>query len=87
MRKTLLLLAMFIAFSSAQGFAADLVASTTLPADGTPEHVFTIKSANGNHMNGQTCPTMTYEKYGKFAFYAVKDKIDAYYIYSTTEKK
>ena len=87
MRKTLLLLAMFIAFSSAQGFAADLAASTTLPADGTPEHVFTIKSANGNHMNGQTCPTMTYEKYGKFAFYAVKDKIDAYYIYSTTEKK
>ena len=78
---------MFIAFSSAQGFAADLAASTTLPADGTPEHVFTIKSANGNHMNGQTCPTMTYEKYGKFAFYAVKDKIDAYYIYSTTEKK
>lgn len=87
MRKTLLLLAMFVAFCSAQGFAADLVASTTLPTAGTPEHVFTIKSAKGTHMNGLTCPTNTYDKYGKFAFYAVEGKDNAYYIYSTTESK
>lgn len=87
MRKTLLLLAMFVACCSAQGFAADLVASTTLPSAGTPEHVFTIKSAKGTHMNGLTCPTRTYDKYGKFAFYAVAGKENAYYIYSTTEAK
>ncbi len=70
-----------------QTFADKIVASTVLPTEGKPEHVYTMKNANGLSSNALTAPTQTAENYGLFAFYAVDGKANAYYIYSTKAEK
>ncbi len=72
---------------SAQALADKVVASTVLPEAGKPEHVYTMKNANGVFSNALTAPTQTAENQGLFAFYAVEGKTGAYYIYSTKAEK
>ena len=72
---------------SAQALADKVVASTVLPDAGKPEHVYTMKNANGVFSNALTAPTQTAENQGLFAFYAVEGKDGAYYIYSTKAEK
>ena len=45
--KTLLLTLMFVAMSVVGAFGDKLQLSTTLPADGKPEHLYTMKNGNG----------------------------------------
>ena len=61
--------------------------STTLPDQGKPEHVYTMKNGNNVYANGLTAPTQTEANYGQFAFYAVDGVNGAYYIYSHTAEK
>ena len=70
-----------------QTFAEKMVASTVLPDTGKPEHVYTMKNANGQFANPLTAPTETAANQGLFAFYAVDGKDGAYYIYSTKAEK
>ena len=67
--------------------AAQLVASTTLPDDGRPEHLYTMVSGNGYYANALTAPTQTAENYGLFAFYEASEQAGAYYIYSYNAAK
>ncbi len=80
-----LIAALFCATS--QMMADKVVASTVLPADGKPEHVYTLKNGNGVFSNATTAPTQTEANFGLFAFYAVEGKDNAYYIYSTKAEK
>ena len=67
---------------------ADIIqASTTLPTEGKPEHVYTMMNGNNVYSNGNTAPTATADNYGQFAFYPVAGQTDAYYIYSKTAGK
>ena len=72
---------------SAQALADKVVASTVLPDAGKPEHVYTMKNANGVFANALTAPTQTEANYGLFALYPVEGKTGAYYIYSTKAAK
>ena len=82
MKKTLTLVAgLFCA--SLQMMADKVVASTVMPGDGKPEHVYTWVNGNNVFANATTAPTDKEENRGLFAFYAVEGKADAYYIYST----
>ena len=72
---------------SAQALADKVVASTVLPDAGKPEHVYSMKNANGVFANALTAPTQTEANYGLFAFYPVEGKTGAYYIYSTKAAK
>ena len=87
MRKIFMLLTIFVA-ATAQLMADKIQASDTWP-DGTnrPEHVYTMTSGNNVVSNGLTAPTQTVENYGKFAFYAVENVANAYYMYSYTANK
>ena len=66
------------------------VASTVVPSDGTPEHLFAIYNASGTdgywsidlYSTNSSSTTI-----GLFAFYAVSGKADTYYIYNCTAKK
>lgn len=66
--------------------AEKVIVSTTLPANGKPEHVYTMKNANGLASNALTAPTQTADNYGLFAFYPAEVE-GAYYIYSYKAKK
>lgn len=70
-----------------QMMADKIEVSTTLPANGKPEHVYTMVNGNNVYSNALTAPTQTAEKYGLFAFYAVDGVENAYYIYSHNGKK
>ena len=70
-----------------QIMADKIEVSTTLPADGRPEHVYTMVNGNNVYSNALTAPTQTAEKYGLFAFYAVDGVENGYYIYSHNGKK
>ena len=86
MKKTLTLVAgLFCA--SLQMMADKVVASTVMPGDGKPEHVYTWVNGNNVFANATTAPTDKEENRGLFAFYAVEGKADAYYIYSTKAGK
>ena len=61
-------------------WAGDFVVSTT---EGTPENIYTINNGNGIFVAGNGANG----KMGKFAFYAVEGKENAYYIYSVSESK
>ena len=61
--------------------------SVTLPAEGKPEHVYTMRSGSNVYSNSLTAPTQAPENYGLFAFYAVDGVNDAFYIYSRTAGK
>ena len=70
-----------------QLMADKVTGSTTLPADGRPEHVYTMVSGGGYYSNPLTAPTQTAENYGLFAFYPVDGLDNTYYIYSYKARK
>ena len=86
-QKTLLLFTLMVNLFALHGSAEVLQPSTTLPADGCPEHLYTITNGNGYGMNMLTAPTHTNANCGLFAFYAVDGKAGSYYIYSYGAKK
>lgn len=65
---------------------AQIEASTTAPADGKPDRLYTMVSGNSVYVNGNTGTTKTESKYGQFAFYASSTD-GQYYIYSYTANK
>ncbi len=85
--KRFLLLFLGIVCASAQMMADKIVASTTLPGDGKPEHVYTMMNGNNVFANATTAPTNVEANYGTFAFYAVDGVAGAYYIYSQKAQK
>ena len=70
---------------STQAYADKVTASTTLPSDGKPEHVYTMTNGNGAYAGPTTAPAT--DENGLFAFYAVDGVSGAYYIYSHSAKK
>lgn len=52
-----------------------------------PEHVFTMRNANGDYVNSDLYRTLTSSDYAQFAFYEVSGKTNAYYIYNYSAKK
>lgn len=85
--KTLLLTLMFVAMSVVGAFGDKLQLSTTLPADGKPEHLYTMKNGNGWYVNASTSPTQSESNAALFAFYAVEGDANASYIYDYTAAK
>ncbi len=79
---SLLLAALFV---STQAFADKVTASTTLPSEGKPEHVYTMVNGNGAYAGPTTAPAT--DENGLFAFYAVDGVDGAYYIYSHSAKQ
>ena len=53
----------------------------------TPEHVFTMRNANGDYVNSNLYRTLAASDYAQFAFYEVSGKTNAYYIYNYSAKK
>ena len=86
MKKLLICLSALLCFT-AQAFADKVTASTTLPSQGKPEHVYTMVSGNGAYVGATTAPVEGDQENGLFAFYAVDNVKGAYYIYSHTAKK
>lgn len=85
MKKTIAL--MILLFMAVLNGAADLLQpSTTMPADGKPEHLYTMLNGNSMSMNVNTSPTTTEGNYALFAFYASGTE-GAYYIYNYTAGK
>ena len=72
---------------STQAYADKVTASTTLPENGKPEHVYTMVSGNGAYVSPTTTPVEGDATNGLFAFYAVDGVNGAYYIYSHNAKK
>ena len=72
---------------STQAYADKVTASTTLPQDGKPEHVYTMVSGNGAYVSPTTTPVEGDAENGLFAFYAVDGVSGAYYIYSHNAKQ
>ena len=72
---------------STQAYADKVTASTTLPQDGKPEHVYTMVSGNGAYVSPTTTPVEGDAANGLFAFYAVDGVSGAYYIYSHNAKQ
>ena len=70
---------------STQAYADKVTASTTLPENGKPEHVYTMVNGNGAYAGPTTAPAT--DENGLFAFYAVDGVDGAYYIYSHNAKK
>ncbi len=65
---------------------AGIEVSQTLPADGNPEHLYTMVNAQGYYCNVTTSPTQNSDNYAKFAFYASGEE-GAYYMYNATAGK
>ncbi len=86
MRKTLFLFLMSLC-ATASVMAEKVKPSATMPDQGKPEHVYTMKNGNDVFANATTAPTQSEENYGTFAFYAVDGVADAYYIYSEKADK
>ena len=72
---------------STQAYADKVTASTTLPENGKPEHVYTMVSGNAAYVSPTTTPVEGDAENGLFAFYAVDNVNGAYYIYSYNAKK
>lgn len=70
-----------------QAYADKVTASTTLPSNGKPEHVYTMVSGNGAYVSPTTTPVEGDAANGLFAFYAVDGVDGAYYIYSHNAKQ
>ena len=86
MKKFTLILSFLVAMLST-AMASVITPATTLPSDGTPEAYYTMMNGNNVYANGNTAPTNNVANYGNFAFYAVPEVENAYYIYSMTEDK
>ena len=52
-----------------------------------PEHVFTMRNANGDYVNSDLYRTLAASECAQFAFYKVSGKANAYYIYNYSAKK
>lgn len=52
-----------------------------------PEHVFTMRNANGDYVNSDLYRTLAASECAQFAFYEVSGKANAYYIYNHSAKK
>ena len=72
---------------STQAYADKVTASTTLPSNGKPEHVYTMVSGNSAYVSPTTTPVEGDAANGLFAFYAVDGVNGAYYIYSHNAKQ
>lgn len=86
MKKFFTLMAAFLCLMS-QAWADKVVGSTTLPENGRPEHLYTMRNANGLICGKNTSPTSTEDNYAQLAFYAVDGKSNMFYIYNKTNKK
>lgn len=53
----------------------------------TPEHVFTMRNANGDYVNSNLYRILSASDYAQFAFYEISGKTNAYYIYNYSAKK
>lgn len=87
MKKIAYILVLLFTLGIQQVWASVLQTSTTLPQQGIPEHLYTVKNSNGYYMSAHTSPTQTASNYGLFAFYKVDDKEHCYYIYSFNAKQ
>lgn len=90
-----------LTFASQQGdgrmhgtYKSVKVVSKTVPSgiitstnETTPEHVFTMRNANGDYVNSNLYRTLATSDYAQFAFYEVSGKANAYYIYNYSAKK
>ena len=86
MKKIYLFLLVALCLST-QAYADKVTASTTLPENGKPEHVYTMVSGNAAYVSPTTTPVEGDAENGLFAFYAVDNVNGAYYIYSYNAKK
>ena len=86
MKKFFTLMAAFLCLMS-QAWADKVVGSTTLPENGRPEHLYTMRNANGLICGKNTSPTSTEDNYAQLAYYAVDGKSNMFYIYNKTNKK
>ena len=85
MKKYISLIALLLCLVQ-QARAAQIQVSATLPSEGTPEHLYTMKSGNNYYANGTTSPTQTAANHALFAFYQSEAE-GAYYIYCYTSNK
>ena len=86
MKKIFTLMAAFLCLMS-QAWADKVVGSTTLPENGRPEHLYTLRNANGLICGKNTSPTATEANYAQLAFYAVDGKDNMFYIYNRSNQK
>ena len=71
-----------------QVYADIIQTSTTLPQDGKPEYLYSMKDGSGHYATQMTSPVIeTDTEIGLFAFYPVDGVEDAFYIYSYNAKK
>ncbi len=63
---------------------AEISVSTTEPASGKPEHLYTMMNGNNYYCNLYTAPTQTDKNKAQFAFYA-SDTEGQYFIYNFTK--
>ena len=85
MKKYISLIALLLCLVQ-QVWAVQIQVSATLPSEGTPEHLYTMKSGHNYYANGTTSPTQTAANRALFAFYQSEAE-GAYYIYCYTSKK
>ena len=78
---------LFFVYATTYMMAGNVVGSTTLPENGRPEHVYTMKNANNLYVSKTTAPTQKESNYAKVAFYAVSGVSNAYHIYDYASKK
>ncbi|MBQ5729188.1 MAG: hypothetical protein IIV54_02225 [Bacteroidaceae bacterium] len=86
MKKIFTLMAAFLCLMT-QAWADKVVGSTTLPENGRPEHIYTMRNGNSLYCGKTTAPTETEANYAQFAFYAVDGKANAFYIYNRSNGK
>lgn len=68
-------------------WADKVVGSTTLPENGRPEHIYTMKNGNGLFVGKTLAPTQTEDNFAQLAFYAVNGVSNAYHIYNRSNGK
>lgn len=81
--KRITTLIMLLILMATTATADDIIASTTLPTEGKPEHVYRMTSGSNITVGGDLCPG----GWGKFAFYEVEGEKNTYIIYSITNGK
>ena len=86
MKKLLFIFLAMLGVSS-QVYAEKVTASTTLPQNGKPEHVYIMTNGNDLVCGIKTSPTQTEDNYALLAFYKVDGKDNNYYIYNYSNQK
>lgn len=81
--KRITTLIMLLILMATTATADDIIASTTLPTEGKPEHVYRMTSGSYITVGGDLCPG----GWGKFAFYAIQTRENTYAVYSITNRK